>query len=696
MDILVFLIIFEIIGLLAFPVATALAGNLRDRGYSLARPLGIIVITLIAGLLSSLRLTTFTTGIYAGLLVLAVLAAFIIYLHCGDLGHSFLKKITEHPFIRDLCHHGLKRDREMLVQEGIFILTFLLAALFLMHKPEIFSGHSEDFMNAAFLQSALHTDFLPLSDPWFAGTGLTYYYLGQLAAAVPVVLSGVKATIGYNLAVAAFFAMGVQAAYGLGLNLTKKRVYGFAAAVLTMVAGFPAGFVQLLSYICGRDILLFETFSGSFTEWLVSFDFTAATRIIPDTINLYPFFTFLQGDLHAHFISITFLLCLIGICLALSEQFSWKTFLAAIAVAVFLVGVNAWNLPAALFLLAWTAWVATKKKAFLSVIGLAGCIFVASLFIRLVGILDPGQRTDLSGFLLIFGVFAFISLAYLIDSHIFARQDIPIAALAILVLTISYLFNFELAVLPLLAIPFFWRAWHDEEFPAILAGIALLMITFCEFFFINDAYGPPSERMNTVMKFYLQAWVFWGIASAYLLSRIKNRALVAVAVIMIAIALIHPLGCLVSMPDAEFMGQTDRLTLDGAAWLSEQKPDEYNALCWLRNTAESGDVVLEAPGDAYTYSSRVPAFTGLSTVMGWHTHEVMWGRGWEATNQRCADIDSIYTEGSQELLAKYDVRYIFAGETEQTRYGSLDNISGYEEGTELAFQSGEVSIYRVV
>ncbi|KAF1074032.1 DUF2298 domain-containing protein [Methanogenium sp. MK-MG] len=696
MDVLIFLIVLEVIGLLAFPLALTLAGNLRDSGYSLARPIGIIIISLVASLLSFIRLVPLTAGVYAGLLVLAALAAFIVYIHRCDLRHSSLKHYAGHRFIADLHRSYRKTDRDWLIQEGLFVVTFLLATLFLMHKPEIFFGYSEDFMNAAFLQSLLQTDYLPLLDPWFAGTGLTYYYLGHLATAVLVVLSGVQATVGYNLAVATFFAIGVQTAFGLGLNLTERRLYGFAAAFLTMVSGFPAGFVQLLSYLSEPDNQWFQNVPGSLIEWFSAFDFTTATCTIPQTINFYPFFTFLQGDLHAHFVSIPFLLTLIGLCLALSKKFSWTTFSAALIVTVFLVGLNAWNLPVSLFLLAWTAYVVTKKKAFLFVIGLAGCIFVASLCVGLVGIVDPGRRTDLSGFLLIFGVFAFISFAYLIDSHKFSRKDGLIAVSAIVVLVIAFLLNFPLAIAALLAIPFFYRAWFGEEYPALLAGIALLMITFCELFFINDPYGPPYERMNTVMKFYLQAWVFWGIASAYFLFRIKNRILVAGAIVLIIIAVIHPMGTLVSMPNTNYMGETETLTLDGSVWLKEQKPDDYNALCWLRETAKRGEVVLEAPGDAYSYSSRVSAFTGLPTVIGWRTHEVMWGRGGEDIEQRCADIDCMYTEGAQERLAKYHVRYIFVGETEQKKYGSdLETLAGCDE-IELAYRSGNTCVYRVI
>lgn len=227
MELLVFFIILEAIGILSFPLAAVLAQELRDAGQSIARPLGMVCITLVAWALSSLHLVPLGAGMYAGLLALGITAVCIIRKYRRDW----------------------RPTRDMFVQEAIFVLAFILAALFLMHKPEIYYGYSEDFMNSAFLQSICRTGFLPLPDPWWAGSGLPYYYLGHLAAAIPVLLSGVDAGTGYNLAVAALFAIAVQAAYGIGVNLAGRRLYGFLAVFLTMISGFSAGFVQLLSYL---------------------------------------------------------------------------------------------------------------------------------------------------------------------------------------------------------------------------------------------------------------------------------------------------------------------------------------------------------------------------------------------------------------------------------------------------------------
>jgi len=146
------------IGILSFPLVTIIARDLRDAGHSLARPLGLVFISFVAWMLSSLHLVPLRAGIYVGVFVLGITAVYAIH---------------KHP-------RNWRPTLDMLLQEAVFFSTFALAAVFLMHKPEIYFGYSEDFMNSAFLQSILRADFLPLSDPWYAGASLPYYYFGHL------------------------------------------------------------------------------------------------------------------------------------------------------------------------------------------------------------------------------------------------------------------------------------------------------------------------------------------------------------------------------------------------------------------------------------------------------------------------------------------------------------------------------------
>lgn len=663
MEALIFLIIIEAIGLLTFPLVAFLFKGLKDYGYSISKQFGVVIITYIAWILSSLKLLKFDFSIIFALLLLAVFS------------------------LLALKYNRIKFKEEIVVQEVIFILTFLASVTYIVFKPEIYFAYSEDFMDFAFLKSILRSDYFPPQDPWFAGENLSYYYFGHLITAILIKISGIKAEVGYNLAVAMFFSMAVQSAFGIGYNLTGKKLYGFITVVLICFMGFLSGLLQLLAYVTGMEILNYKPFNGGFIDWLLSFDFCAANWIIPHAITFYPFFTFIQGDLHAHFMSIPFQLAFIGACFAVYQRFSLTSFTSALIFSLFFIGLNTWDFPAYFILLITTAYLSTRKRLFLVFITAITIVFLYSLLNGNIGVVD--ERTSIIEYTQIFAVFTFITLAYLQK----ISRIKPKIAIAFLIITVAgFLLGIQLMFLTVLLILFlFSRAGREEKYPVILAIMAMLLILFCELFYINDALGRPYERMNTIMKIYLEVWILWGVASAFFMSKIKNKAILAISIILIAILLIHPIASSISMPNKVFMGKTEELTLDGMKWLEESKPEEYKAIKWLENRT---GIVLEAPGSAYSYSSRVSTFTGLPTVIGWQTHEIMWGRSWDAVNERIKDVDSIYLNASKDLVDKYGIKYIFVGEVERKRYGNLklDRCDWLRE----VYRDGNVVIYEVV
>ena len=312
--------------------------------------------------------------------------------------------------------------------------------------------------------------------------------------------------------------------------------------------------------------------------------------------------------------------------------------------------------------------------------------FLYSFLNGYIGFVD--ERTNATDFLQIFAVFTFVTLTYL------ASWVKPKMAVILLAITVTgFLLNFQLAFLMALVILLLYSLQYSErskegEYSVILALTAMLLVIFCELFYINDAYGEPYERMNTVMKIYMEVWLLWGVASAFFLTKLRKAAK-AISIILIAASLIHPFASAVSMPNKAFMGKTEELTLNGVKWLEECRPEEYRAIKWLED--KSG-VVLEAPGDAYSYSSRVSTFTGLPTVIGWVSHEVMWGRGC-AVNERIRDVDSIYLNASKDLVEKYKIRYIFVGEVEKKRYGKIRLEEC--EWLKKAYEDGGVVVYEV-
>jgi len=251
----------------------------------------------------------------------------------------------------------------------------------------------------------------------------------------------------------------------------------------------------------------------------------------------------------------------------------------------------------------------------------------------------------------------------------------------------------------------------------LLAG---LLLTFSvEFFYLRDNFGV---RMNTVFKFYYQAWVMLGCASAYGLwwawevaAEAANRAwrsifMTSSALLVIAGMVYPPMAYRSRVHD--FRPEPN---LNGAATIARENPDDWAAIEWLRENAvgqRTGDipVILEAPGRSYNYEGRISAFTGLPAVLGWALHEAQWRGSYDERARREPDIAAIYSSSDNyealDLLQKWQVKYVIVGNTERRYVNELCSeptracipvraLAKFETILEPVFSQGSTTIYLV-
>jgi uncharacterized membrane protein len=138
-------------------------------------------------------------------------------------------------------------------------------------------------------------------------------------------------------------------------------------------------------------------------------------------------------------------------------------------------------------------------------------------------------------------------------------------------------------------------------------------------------------------------------------------------------------------------------TLDGMAWLEAAHPDDYAAIRWLQANASDGAVILEAPGESYSYLGRVSALTGLPTVLGWDFHEFQWRGTYDEPARRKPDVDVLYNavdpEQTLTLLDKYYITYVYVGPLERDLYNP-NGLEKFDRLMDVVYQQGETTIYR--
>lgn len=245
---------------------------------------------------------------------------------------------------------------------------------------------------------------------------------------------------------------------------------------------------------------------------------------------------------------------------------------------------------------------------------------------------------------------------------------------------------------------------HALPFVLLLMGTGALLTLGPEFVYLKDNF---SVRLNTVFKFYYQAWLLLGISAIfalfylwYIKARLAAGLATAVYAIGFILALMFPFYAIQSRA-IEYQGPVDAAqrrppTLDGLAQMALYNPDEYAAILWLKENAGPDDVVLEAVGGQYSNYARVSANSGVPTVLGWAGHEFQWrGDSTDEPGRRDPLVEQIYTaprlEDAAPLLDELGVTYIFVGSLEN-QYGGI----GLEKFKDLdvAYQNGSVTIYR--
>lgn len=300
----------QVIAFAAWPLAFAVCHRLPDRGYGLAKGLGLLLVTYITWALAHLGGRWPALGfsfqtVSAAWAIVVVISLVSISRRLGDLW-TFLRR----------------RWRYVLMLELVFVLAFAtMVALratvphisYFVAEPTMYSindSAAEKFMDFAILNGLLASSAFPPHDAWVSGQSLNYYYFGHMLWAVLIKFCSVRPEIGFNLALAAAFAMASALAFSLGYNLTARRRWAFLMLFLVVLCSNLDGFWQFLGAVKNAvwpDTSLIQL-TGDRPWWRV-YDFWRSSRAIENTINEFPAFSFILGDLHAHMSALVLNLC---------------------------------------------------------------------------------------------------------------------------------------------------------------------------------------------------------------------------------------------------------------------------------------------------------------------------------------------------------------------------------------------------
>lgn len=623
-------------GAAAFPLCLRLLRRLPDKGYTLARALGMLLATFVFWLLVSFGFLDNSAGSIILSWLMLLIVSFAVYQRFADRN--------------ELAGWWRENRALVLTAELLFVVLFFGWALFRAHQNDL-TG-TEKPMELAFFSAAQRSIAFPPQDPWMSGYAISYYYMGYIMWSALSTLGGISSTMGFNLTVASLFALTGLTAFGVAYNLVRSRMRDsvdrlhntasrkgaiaaglLAMALLVLVGNFQTVFIEApyqartapQSYLEYWGTQARSNFSdGAYqqnpaarlTLHSASWDYWwwfRASRVATDydldgipigtqPIGEFPAFSFILGDSHPHVLALPFVVTVIGMMLNLTLNrrgpANDEILLYGLAVGG-LTFLNAWDGP--IYLCGFVGAEALRRLMkseggkltagdWIGLVrfgaSLAAIAFLAYLpyfvgFRSQAGGLLPNllHPTQFRRFFIMFGpLIAPVSFYLLVElwrgwlaRRLNWRLALSSSGLLLLVLSglmmllglfialsdpnvtvvgaavlapeapgeivsriIQHRIDFGLTSIILLLgivmvlarlfpardqaqasgeVAITWIKYPSATgFALLLIGMGLVLTLFPEFLYLKDNFGV---RINTVFKFYYQAWVLWSMAGAY-------------------------------------------------------------------------------------------------------------------------------------------------------------------------------------
>jgi YYY domain-containing protein len=364
--------------------------------------------------------------------------------------------------------------------------------------------------------------------------------------------------------------------------------------------------------------------------------------------------------------------------------------------------------------------------------------------------IDPwrGDRTQINTFITIYGLFLIPLIGHALLALFSPHNDerrlsrialIPGLAGGVLLLLFKVPIALVAAPMALLALAaaFARRTTTQTRLMWLMTAGAWVLTIFVELFVLRG----DIERMNTVFKFYLQAWMMLGIASAVALvwvfetfaerraetqsakrktQNIVRAAFITVLAIAFFLAALYPAFAVPAKVNDRFVATAPR-GLDGMAYMQQAicdgarctgrdgtsfpLKDDYDAIKWMQDNVKGSPTIMEGntSGQQYTWSNRYSIYTGLPAVLGWqwHMRQQRGALDERAIYDRDADITAFYetadADFARTFLERYDVSYVVLGPLEKAYYAGLyapkfDAL--VENGTlRVAYQNAGVTLF---
>ncbi len=465
----------EVLGLVCLPLTITVFHNMPDRGWVFSKTLALALFAFCVWFpLMCLQFLPFSRLFIAGVALILLACNLVAFLR---VRHTLLKVIRSH-----LTY--------IIVAEVVFLGMVFLLGWLRSYGPGIQSY--EMFMDEGFIAAIMRSPHMPPNDMWFSGYPINYYYYAHFTVAMLAKLLGQSPSIAFNTGICMFFGLTAVNLFGVTCNVvswaryvrTRPQIQNVDVTIeradticLSLWRSVPYGLLTMMMGLVLGNLAATQTWwqqhdtifsnPAALQQWLhnysgwAQYDWFAPSRVISNTINEFPAFSFLLSCFHAHVLTLAFTIMAMGMAFNLfleadgkgifvfgrGWRLVWTLFMTALVLGGLFV-MNGWDYPTylslALVCIGLQQWLTHGARFSLDLcldivtaglsLGVLSFVLYLPFYLSFVspaqgiGIVNPSDRSQLGNELLIYGLFAFVFLSLLLTSAL-KRPLFPLSSL---------------------------------------------------------------------------------------------------------------------------------------------------------------------------------------------------------------------------------------------------------------------------
>ena len=681
------------VGIILYPITSIIFKKFNDNGWIFSKIIGIAVSSIIMWLLSYMKILKYTNiNCYVIIAILLIVNLIIAKKEKIKIDGEKIKNI--------------------LISEIIFVLVFMCWTYIRGILPQI-DSYTEKYMDYGYMNATMNSEYMPAEDIWYSGEHINYYYYGQYVSGFITKIANLQVNEGYNLMIAFIATLTFVLPYIIGYNLAKNFIKDTSNKKQKII-------IIIIALMSALTISIGSSLHYPIYRWISktknTYYYPDSTRYIgykPETkdktITEIPSYSSVLGDLHAQYIDLIFAFTVLAILLNIilddeEKNSKRKRFDISIFVLGILLGIqkmtNYWDLPIYFVVISCILIGKniiqsgiSKKNILTIIIQIAEIILIEEL------ISIPFSRD----------LYISATKVYFTDRHSLLYKYIVLWGLPI---TISINFFIGLIIDFLKKrnakekmfkelINYIKQMNKADTYVMILTICSIGLIILPEIVYLKDIYGTEYQRANTMFKLTYQAYIMFGICTNYIIVRALYNSKKLIYRVFLITLLLMQISTIPYGIDAIII-RTQKQSYKGISnselYISENLPDDYKAIQWIKQNIDRNSIILEKSGDSFSRVNRVSVFTANPTVLGWYAHEWLWRadenyQAPEDEKNRWQDIYVLYTTNDEnkakEIINKYNISYIYIGNVESEDYAGKINLDLLLNLGETVFEIGQ-------